>query len=278
MGGFVPIKLVSLSASANAVNGNGNGAANRIAVWSNSTTITSFANFEWASSTLTVPGTGFFVSPTASPFKIKALIGNAEGLLLYCNTVTDVASVINYYSANLELGAANTVFQTISGTGKITLGASGGAQFHAVNGRGFDINYATGGTTAYVSIVHSSNTANSGAAFYAQVAGANAADPHVAFSILSVTDWTMGVDNSDSDAFVISQSGTLGSANVYFRASTAGALTLGTGTATTHRLNTTVQTTVGAAGGGSALPATPTGYILISINGTNQAVPYYAAA
>lgn len=35
-------------------------------------------------------------------------------------------------------------------------------------------------------------------------------------------------------------------------------------------------TTVGAAGGASALPATPTGYLTVSINGANQKIPYYA--
>lgn len=38
------------------------------------------------------------------------------------------------------------------------------------------------------------------------------------------------------------------------------------------------QTTVGAAGAGSALPATPTAYLRVSINGTVFVVPYYAAA
>lgn len=36
------------------------------------------------------------------------------------------------------------------------------------------------------------------------------------------------------------------------------------------------QTTVGAAGGGSALPATPTGYTEIKVAGTTYVVPYYA--
>jgi hypothetical protein len=36
-------------------------------------------------------------------------------------------------------------------------------------------------------------------------------------------------------------------------------------------------TTVGAAGGASALPLTPTGYLKIDIGGTEFKVPYYAA-
>jgi hypothetical protein len=39
----------------------------------------------------------------------------------------------------------------------------------------------------------------------------------------------------------------------------------------------TTATTVGAAGGASALPATPTGYIIINVAGTPAKLPYYAA-
>lgn len=38
----------------------------------------------------------------------------------------------------------------------------------------------------------------------------------------------------------------------------------------------TTATTVGAAGGASALPATPTGYVVIKIGGTSYKMPYYA--
>ena len=38
------------------------------------------------------------------------------------------------------------------------------------------------------------------------------------------------------------------------------------------------QTTVGAAGGAAALPATPTGYLKFNVGGTTFAVPYYAAS
>lgn len=38
------------------------------------------------------------------------------------------------------------------------------------------------------------------------------------------------------------------------------------------------QTTIGSAGGASALPATPSGYIPIVVNGTNFIIPYYKAS
>lgn len=42
--------------------------------------------------------------------------------------------------------------------------------------------------------------------------------------------------------------------------------------------NYPAQTTVGAAGGASTLPVTPTGYLQVFINGNLQVIPYYAAA
>jgi hypothetical protein len=42
-------------------------------------------------------------------------------------------------------------------------------------------------------------------------------------------------------------------------------------------LGSTVATTVGAAGGASALPATPTGYLIINVAGTAAKIPYYAS-
>lgn len=43
----------------------------------------------------------------------------------------------------------------------------------------------------------------------------------------------------------------------------------------TRQLTSTTSTTIGAAGGAAALPATPVGYITIVINNTNYKVPYY---
>lgn len=50
----------------------------------------------------------------------------------------------------------------------------------------------------------------------------------------------------------------------------------GNGLTPTHRINCQNQGTVGAAGGASALPATPSGYMVFKINGTTEyCVPYY---
>jgi len=43
-------------------------------------------------------------------------------------------------------------------------------------------------------------------------------------------------------------------------------------------VNAETQTTVGAAGGATALPATPTGYMKIIINSVEYVCPFYAVS
>lgn len=45
---------------------------------------------------------------------------------------------------------------------------------------------------------------------YIRTNGGNAGDPFVNFQVLGVTDWSIGIDNSDSDKFKISRSAALG--------------------------------------------------------------------
>ena len=59
----------------------------------------------------------------------------------------------------------------------------------------------------------------------------------------------------------------------------SGVWTLGTsGGTAVHTIHCSTATTVGGAGAGSALPATPEGYWRVSINGTTRKVPYYLDA
>lgn len=54
-----------------------------------------------------------------------------------------------------------------------------------------------------------------------------------------------------------------------------GNIILGTSPSNVVRLNNATQSTVGSAGGASGLPATPTGYVEVNINGTARVIPYY---
>lgn len=178
---------------------------------------------------------------------------------------------------SLGFSANGTEVGSISSAGLFTMGnTSAGSNVHVANGRAISIvgNSAVG---RYLEIDNNDNTAtNSYAALFLSVGGATSTgDPYISFNIAGTTDWAIGVDNSASDVFQIRSSSTLG-ASAAIEITTANAVTIGTGTSTTHRLNTVVGTTVGAAGGASALPATPTGYITINVNGADQKIPYYA--
>lgn len=80
-------------------------------------------------------------------------------------------------------------------------------------------------TTVTKTIQHTSNTAGSSARKLVQVAGATASDPFTSYQVLGVTTWSSGLDNSDSDAYVISQNASLGTTNV-LRSSVAGEINL----------------------------------------------------
>jgi hypothetical protein len=71
----------------------------------------------------------------------------------------------------------------------------------------------------------------------------------------------------------------LGSGAEIVAVTTNSDLTLRTnGTGTVQIQNPQTQTTVGAAGGGNALPATPTGYLKLKLGATTYVIPYYAAS
>lgn len=132
------------------------------------------------------------------------------------------------------LGTAATDYLQINTSGKFTIGAASGTQLHDVNGRGWNIAYANSGVAMYCQMAHSSNSAGSSCYFYAQVGGASAGDPGIQFAVQSVTTWTVGLDNSASDSFVIANSAALGGAGDYMTITTAGAVGfVGTVTSTT---------------------------------------------
>ncbi|OGT44273.1 MAG: hypothetical protein A3F13_02585 [Gammaproteobacteria bacterium RIFCSPHIGHO2_12_FULL_40_19] len=80
---------------------------------------------------------------------------------------------------------------------------------------------ANSGATNTLTVDNASNTASSAALVNLTVGGTSAGDAFETFTVAGTTNWSLGVDNSDSDAFVIAASTALGTTNV-MRASTAG--------------------------------------------------------
>lgn len=83
------------------------------------------------------------------------------------------------------------------------------------------ISAAVSGTSLSATVANTSNTASATAFYNAQVAGSTADDAYYKAEISGGQAWTLGLDNSDSDAFVISASATPGTTNI-MRVSTAG--------------------------------------------------------
>lgn len=82
---------------------------------------------------------------------------------------------------------------------------------------------AQSGANLTSTVSNTSNTASSQAGFIAQVAGTTAADAFYRANINGGQNWTWGLDNSDSDAFVLAGSAALGTTNI-MRAAPAGSV------------------------------------------------------
>jgi hypothetical protein len=78
-----------------------------------------------------------------------------------------------------------------------------------------NISVATAGTAARLNITQSDNTdTNSISLLTMSTGGGSAGDPFINFSITGTQNWLVGIDNSNSDIFVISASATPGSTDV----------------------------------------------------------------
>ncbi|MFP3859264.1 MAG: hypothetical protein ACLFUW_00430 [Bacteroidales bacterium] len=69
------------------------------------------------------------------------------------------------------------------------------------------------GVTNTLTVTNPSDTSSSAARHVITVGGSSADDPSLNFNVNGVTDWEMGIDNSDSDNLVISQGTALGTNN-----------------------------------------------------------------
>lgn len=91
------------------------------------------------------------------------------------------------------------------------LGIGSGA---STPGSAIDVVYSSVGSNLIINLSNTDSTnAGSNARFRAITNGGSGGDPYMHFSISGVTEWSIGPDNSDSDAFVISESSVLGTNN-----------------------------------------------------------------
>lgn len=125
-------------------------------------------------------------------------------------TVQDVAFTegsIPFAAADLRLNQDNANLFWDNANNRLGVGTNTPlAKFHAY--------LATAGTSISALVEHADNTnPASHAKFQAAVGGAGGGDAYLHFLVTGVTDWAHGIDNSDSDKLVWSQSASLGTNN-----------------------------------------------------------------
>lgn len=121
---------------------------------------------------------------------------------------------IYFHTAATSTTLSGTQRGSIDQNGLWTIGTASGTQTHIVNGQSLRLNLATAGSSAILQARHSDNTSgNSHAQLYLETGGGSGGDPKTSYFVTGGQDWSTGIDNSASDAFVVSNSGNLGTQN-----------------------------------------------------------------
>lgn len=187
----------------------------------------------------------------------------------------------NSSSDNFVIGAAATLgatdyFKILAASGNTSMGP---ALDFVVSARTATLTASSSGNPATLLLDNTVDAASSDCLEHLRIAGTSGGDPYRRFTITGGTTWSDGVDNSDSDAWKVCENQTLDTTNDHLKVAAGGVVTIGkSGFTGNHRINVGTQTTVGAAGAGDALPATPQGYMVINVAGTNRAIPFYLAS
>ncbi len=124
--------------------------------------------------------------------------------------------------------AANTIGGLTAGTGgQLLVGVTGAVPTFSTTVAGLTgdnkITFTTSvsGEARWLEVINTSNTSSSTARIQATVAGGTAGDADFQAFLTGGQGWTWGLDNSDSDAYVLSASTALGTTNV-MRVATTG--------------------------------------------------------
>lgn len=173
-----------------------------------------------SSSPLTVPlgGTG---NTTFTAYSVILAGTTATGAFQNAVGVGAVGQVLTSNGAGIIPS-----WQNAAGTGTVNSGTAGDIAYYAtsanvvstsgastVRAGGLTADQSLSGTPVFVIAQNSSNTASSDAIIQPQVGGSGGGDPFIRFAIPAVQSWSMGLDNSNSDSFVLSLGTTLGGAD-----------------------------------------------------------------
>jgi len=239
---------------------------------------------------------GTNITGTASALSIG---GNAATVTTNANLTGVVTSTGNATAiADSALSIAKTSGLQASLDAKALLAGSTGQAF-STNGLTTAGNFnltgdllksrSESGASSLIHLQNTSNTAGSGANFIAEVAGSSAFDAWSSYYVTGVAAWSVGIDNSDSDSFKISNSLSLGTLDA-LRIPPSGAVEFPGGLVIAGAIGSAVDGSLSKApvsglavrgitgstndfslvnaGGGSVIMANPTGTLHINMNGS----------
>lgn len=157
----------------------------------------------------------------------RAIVTTAGGILTAATTTATEIGFVNGVTSAIQTqlnGKANTALSNLASVaintslisdsnGVDDLGSSGLRWATGYFGGNVSVSGDQGGSNNNVTCSNTSNTANSLAFFSSVVAGTSAGDPYFHAQVSGATDYSWGIDNSDSDAWVLSANATLGTNN-----------------------------------------------------------------
>jgi len=124
-------------------------------------------------------------------------------------------------------GAGAVTAASVGSTGELLVGATGSDPAFGTSANGdFTFTSSTAASTRILTVTNTDDTdTGSGARVTVQSGGASGGDPTTRYAVTGVTAWLTGIDNSDTDAFKISQDNSdIGTSN-YFKITRNGEIT-----------------------------------------------------
>jgi len=174
-----------------------------------------------------------WIGSAGSPHVVKSTLTPGTGVSITNGpgSITIASSSTTPLSFPTDSGTATPALNILSLLGQNTTGsgiqtsASGSTVSHRMlspyslagfsfTGGDLDVTRSASGANVISTISNTSNTASSQANEVITVAGATAGDPFTTYTVTGATSFSIGIDNSDSDKFVISASTSLGTSNV----------------------------------------------------------------
>lgn len=226
----------------------------------------------------------FTISTTGGATVAQWLNVGASALATAANDFAAGASASNFIFWDDSLG-----FFQVAGTGSrqvrlaYTAGAvytdiqtdSGGICNITSTGKQLVFFGTNAGSYILFDVQNSDNTnANSNARFRALVGGSSAGDAYVHLVVIGVTDWSMGIDNSDSDKFKISANAGPGASD-FLVITTTGNISAGVASLSTTATDGFLYVPT-CGGPPTGAPTGMAGFIPIVVDSTNHKLYFYS--